>query len=76
MNIEADTNRSLNEMVHFLISNNTYSKERKQLTNGLKGKKITCKSFNTLQFKINYFYIYKLKNKTVTRPNHSEPEIN
>lgn len=76
MNIEADTNRSLNETVHFLISNNTYSKERKQLTNGLEEKKKSYKSFNTLQFKINYFYIYKLKNKTVTRPNHSESEIN
>lgn len=45
MNIEADTNRSLNEMVHFLIGNNTYSKERKQLTNGLKGKKNNLQKF-------------------------------
>ena len=34
-NTEADTNRSLNEIVNFLTSNNTYSKERKLLTNGL-----------------------------------------
>lgn len=42
-NTEADTKGPLNEIVNFLTSNNTYSKERKQLTNGL--EKITKASY-------------------------------